>query len=83
MQAMKCILAAAFAAVFFQAPNVLGRQQASDHPVETESQETNIRAYVELLRVDVRTKKTAIFTEIMQFNDQQAAKFWPSKDAGS
>ena len=78
MQAMKWILATGLAAVFFHAPNVLAQQASSDiHPATTESQETNIRAYVELLHVDVRTKKTAIFTEIMQFNDQQAAKFWP------
>ena len=78
MQAMKWILATALAAAFFPAPNALGQQPTSDiQPATTESQETNIRAYVELLRVDVRTKKAAIFTEIMQFNDQQAAKFWP------
>ena len=78
MQAMKWILSTALAAAFLHAPNVLAQQTSSEiHPAATESQEINIRAYVELLRVDVRTKKTAIFTEIMQFNDQQAAKFWP------
>ncbi len=78
MQAMKWILATALAAASFPAPNALGQQPTSDiQPATTESQETNIRAYVELMRVDVRTKKAAIFTEIMQFNDQQAAKFWP------
>jgi DNA anti-recombination protein RmuC len=78
MEAKKWVLAAAFAAAFFHAPIVLAQQPSSDiQPAATDSQETNIRAYVELLRVDVKTKKTAIFTEIMQFNDQQAAKFWP------
>lgn len=78
MQAMKWILAIALAAEFFHAPNVFGQQPSSNiQPVATDSQETNLRAYIELLRVDVRTKKTAIFTEIMQFNDQQSAKFWP------
>ena len=78
MQAMKWVLAIALTAAFFHAPDARGQQASSDiHPATTESQETNIRAYVELLRVDVRTKKTAIFTEIMHFNDQQAAKFWP------
>jgi len=78
MQAMKWILSAALAAAFFHAPNVLAQQPRSDiQPATTESRDTNIRAYVELLRLDVRTKKTAIFTEIMQFNDQQASKFWP------
>ena len=78
MQAKKWILAAALAAAFFHGPDVLAQQPSSEiQPATTESQETNIRAYVELLRVDVRTKKRAIFTEIMQFNDQQSAKFWP------
>ena len=76
MQAMKWILATALAAAI--APNIIAQQPSAEiHPAATESQETNIRAYVELLRVDVKTKKTAIFTEIMQFNALQAAKFWP------
>ena len=78
MEAKQWILAAALAAAFFHAPIILAQQPSSDiRPAATDPQETNIRAYVELLRVDVKTKKTAIFTEIMQFNDQQAAKFWP------
>jgi hypothetical protein len=45
MQAMKCILAATIAAVFFHAPTVLGQQTVSAiHPVETGSQETNSSA---------------------------------------
>jgi hypothetical protein len=73
---MKWILATALGAAI--APNMIDQQPSADiHPAATESQETNIRAYVELLRVDVRTKKTAIFTEIMQFKDIQAVKFWP------
>jgi hypothetical protein len=78
MQAMKWILAIAFTAAVLHAPNVFAQQPSSDfHSEAAESQETNVRAFVELLRVDVRAKKTAIFTEIMHFNDQQAAKFWP------
>jgi DNA anti-recombination protein RmuC len=78
MEGKKWILAMALAAAFFPAPIILAQQHGSDvQPAATDSQETNIRAYVELLRVDVKTKKAAIFTEIMQFNDQQAAKFWP------
>jgi hypothetical protein len=80
MQAMKWILATALAAAI--APNIIAQQPSADiHPAATESQETNIRAYVELLRVDVKTKKTAIFTEIIQFNELQAAKFWPIYNA--
>ena len=33
--------------------------------------------YIELLRSDVRTKKIAIITQVMQFNDEQSEAFWP------
>jgi predicted GH43/DUF377 family glycosyl hydrolase len=34
-------------------------------------------AYIELLRSDVKTKKVAIVTEVMQFTDEEAKVFWP------
>jgi len=34
-------------------------------------------AYIELLRSDVRAEKIAIVTEVMEFNDAEAASFWP------
>jgi len=34
-------------------------------------------AYIELLRSDIRAKKVAIITEVMQFTDAQARAFWP------
>jgi hypothetical protein len=46
-------------------------------PASTDAQESNIRAYVELLRADVKAKKTQILSELMQLNDDQAEKFWP------
>jgi hypothetical protein len=76
MKPMKWILVAAAAVALFHVPNVLA-QEASTKPTATESQETNIRAYVELLRSDVKTKKTAILVELMQLTDEQAEKFWP------
>jgi len=39
--------------------------------------ELNLRAYTELLRADVKAKRVAIITEIMQFDDTEAASFWP------
>lgn len=33
--------------------------------------------YMELLRQDVNTQKTAILTEAMDLNEAQAEKFWP------
>jgi len=43
---------------------------ASDH-------ELNIRAYIELLRTDVRKSKSQIVGQVMQFDADQAASFWP------
>ena len=45
------------------------------HPDDT--RETNIRAYVELLRSDLRSQKIAIITELMGFTEAEDAKFWP------
>ncbi len=41
------------------------------------SREANLRAYVELLRSDIRAQKVAIITEVMQFTEAEDAKFWP------
>ena len=42
-----------------------------------DTRDMNIRAYVELLRSDVRSQKVAILSEMMEFTDQEDAKFWP------
>jgi hypothetical protein len=76
MKSTKWILAAAVAGALLYAPKVLP-QQANTKPATTDTQDTNIRAYVELLRSDVKTKKTAILVELMQLTDDQADKFWP------
>jgi hypothetical protein len=34
-------------------------------------------AYIELLRSDVRAEKVAIVTEVMEFTDKEAGRFWP------
>ena len=34
-------------------------------------------AYIELLRSDVRAEKVAIVTEVMEFTDAEAGRFWP------
>src|SRR5512140_1074597 len=43
----------------------------------TADRKLNLRAYTELLRADVKAKRVAIITEIMQFDDAEAATFWP------
>jgi hypothetical protein len=41
------------------------------------NKDLNIRAYIELLRSDVKAQATEIIAEVMQFSDDDAAKFWP------
>jgi len=43
----------------------------------TDPREVNLRAYVELLRSDVRSQKVAILTEMMDFTEAEDAAFWP------
>ncbi len=43
----------------------------------TANADRNIRAYIELLRTDVKTSKSQILGEVMQLNADQATKFWP------
>jgi hypothetical protein len=77
MKSMKWILVAAVAATVTYIPKASAQQPDTTAAAASESRETNIRAYVELLRADVNSKKTAILTQTMAFNDEQAAKFWP------
>src|SRR4029077_10591204 len=51
--------------------------QATTPSAGDDTRETNIHAYVELLRSDLRTQKVAIITDIMQFSEADDAKFWP------
>ena len=44
---------------------------------EETPREINLRAYVELLRSDLRTQKTAIIAGTLQLNEQEDQKFWP------
>jgi hypothetical protein len=42
-----------------------------------DARETNLRAYIELLRSDLRSQKVAVITEVMQFDEAEDLKFWP------
>src|SRR5260370_25210042 len=42
-----------------------------------DAREQNFRAYVALLRTDIKTERKDIINAIMQFNDSDATKFWP------
>jgi hypothetical protein len=53
-------------------------QTAASRKSETASnEETNLRAYIELLRTDVRKSKAEIMAEVMQLDAGETAKFWP------
>src|SRR5882724_8808461 len=41
------------------------------------NQDLNIRAYIELLRTDIKKAKVQVMGEVMQFEAGQAAAFWP------
>jgi hypothetical protein len=41
------------------------------------SEQQNINEYIELLRKDVRSQKSAIMDVVMQLDADQSAKFWP------
>src|SRR3954465_15816290 len=42
-----------------------------------DTRDANLRAYVELLRSDIRSQRVAIITELMDFTEADDAKFWP------
>ena len=44
---------------------------------DTETRTTNLAAYAELLRSDVRAEKVAILTEVMGFTEAEDKAFWP------
>jgi hypothetical protein len=53
-------------------------QEAASQPLSrAESRERNLRAYVELMRSDLRAQKVAVITELMHFTDAEDAAFWP------
>jgi hypothetical protein len=52
-------------------------QQAQPSTQAADSRETNLRAYAELMRSDIRTQKVAIITEMMLFSDAEDKAFWP------
>jgi hypothetical protein len=53
------------------------RPMSATLPSEDATRDTNLSAYVELLRSDLRSQKIAIITEMMQFTEAEDAKFWP------
>ena len=65
-------------ALVAQAAKKPAAQPAGLGKVETSSNEDlNIRAYIQLLRTDVRKQLTEVMGQVMRLDADQAAKFWP------
>jgi len=62
--------------VLLTAP-VLAAPVAFTQEANFDAREQNFREYVTLLRADIKAQRTDIITQLMQFNDTDAAKFWP------
>jgi hypothetical protein len=56
---------------------VQGQQAEPAAPSKAETRDLNLRAYIELLRSDLRTTKIAVITEVVQFTEEEDAAFWP------
>jgi hypothetical protein len=50
---------------------------AQDTRTDGRTRHTNLTAYVELLRSDVRAQKVAILTDLMGFTEEDDKVFWP------
>ena len=56
-------------------PSVASAERSK--PEASSNHELNTRAYIELLRTDLRKEKSQIMGQIMQLDADQSAKFWP------
>ena len=50
---------------------------AQQTPTDEQNREANLKAYVDLMRKDVKKEKVAILTELMGLSPEEASKFWP------
>ena len=72
MKSVKALIFGPLVAIIFFAASAAFTQEESFN-----SRELNFREYVTLLRADVRAQRKEIISQLMQFNDADAAKFWP------
>jgi hypothetical protein len=67
----------ASAAVLVGQTPVKTRPATSHQPSLLTDQEKNIRAYVELLRIDIRKDRSQLVDTVMQLDAEDATTFWP------
>jgi len=51
--------------------------RAQDKDPQFGDKELNVTAYIELLRSDIQAERVQVITQVMQFSEEDAAKFWP------
>ena len=56
---------------------LLALAQGTKVATPDDTREANLRAYVELLRSDLRSQRIAIITELMGFTEAEDTNFWP------
>ena len=72
------MLVAASPAALAQAnPQSPGTKSQSAQSSASATQKTNIQAYIDLMRANVRDQKAEIMGSVMELNAADAAKFWP------
>jgi flagellar biosynthesis chaperone FliJ len=68
---------AAGAELLAQSPPSSGATPAVQTQNGSSSQQLNMQAYIQLLRSDVKKSKSQIVGQVMNFDADQAAAFWP------
>jgi len=79
---MKSICSVVIGSVLASGSLMAQASQGAKTPAQTRGsaasdQELNMRAYIELLRSDIRKSKSQIISQVMDFDSSQAATFWP------
>ena len=80
----KSLAALAFVALLVSVPATLAQDKplpqkapAKAATPTTTTKEQNLKEYINLLRGDVRSQKSAVMSAVMQLDPDEAAKFWP------
>jgi hypothetical protein len=80
----KCAVALAIFAFLVFIPALLAQDQTQPQKAPTKAAAApttpnaqNLDAYIKLLRKDVRSQKSAVMSQVMQLDPDEAAKFWP------
>ena len=76
------VIAATFALVSCcflsaQAPPKATKPASVTQPKALSNADMNLRAYIELLRTDVRKSKSQVMGDVMQLDTDESTKFWP------